>query len=224
MTRRALEALSALALVCPMTAVAQVGHPPQSSPYHDIHKGSSITFIGGYFMGDGGRAGVGPRDGYTFGARFDFHAARPLEFGLGVEYGALQRNIVDPTQPPGERVSGPVDQNVTFIEGLVTFNITGGKTWHGLAPFVSLIGGAAIGSSTPADRSGYNFGTKGFFAPTAGFRFFLGDRLHLRGEARGNFWKLSYPPSFGAGTVPVTLDASEWNLSPWFGFGLGFIL
>src|SRR6185369_16680575 len=129
MTRRALEALSALALVCPMTAVAQVGHPPQSRPYHDIHKGSSITFIGGYFMGNGGRAGVGPRDGYTFGARFDFHAARPLEFGLGVEYGALQRNIVDPTQPPGERVSGPVDQNVTFIEGLVTFNITGGKTW-----------------------------------------------------------------------------------------------
>jgi hypothetical protein len=121
-------------------------------------------------------------------------------------------------------VSGPVDQNVTFIEGVVTFNITGGKTWHGLAPFVSLIGGAAIGSSTPADPSGYNFGNKGFFAPTAGFRFFLGDRLHLRGEVRGNFWKLSYPPSFGIGTVPVTLDASEWNLSPWFGFGLGFIL
>jgi hypothetical protein len=219
-----LIALAALAVVCPMTATAQVGHAPKSSPYHDLHKGSSITFIGGYFMGNGGRAGVGPRDGYTFGARFDLHAARPLAFGLGVEYGNLQRNIVDPTQPVADRVTGPVDQNVTFVEGLVTFNITGGKTWHGLAPFIGLVAGAAFGSSTPADTSGYNFGTKGFFAPAAGFRFFLGDRLHLRGEVRGNFWKLSYPSSFRAGAVPVTLDAKEWNLSPWFAFGLGFIL
>jgi hypothetical protein len=151
------------------------------------------------------------------------HAARPLEFGLGAEYGKLQRSIVDPTKPVADRVTGPVDQNVTFVEAVVTFNLTGGKTWHGFAPFIGMTTGAAFGSSTPADTSGYNFGTKGFFAPSAGFRLFLGDRLHLRGEVRGNFWKLSYPSSF-RGTVPVTLDAKEWNLSPWFAFGAGLIL
>ena len=223
-TKPAFAAITALALVCPVRAIAQVGYPPKSSPYHDLHKGSSITFTGGYFMGNGGRAGVGPRDGYIVGGRFDLHASRPLQFGLGVEYGSLQRNIVDPTQPPGSRVTGPVDQSVTFVEGLVTFNITGGKTWHGLAPFIEMATGAAFGSSTPADTSGYNFGTKGFFAPGGGLRFFLGDRFHIRAAARGNFWKLSYPPSYRTGAVPVTLDASEWNLSPWFEFGLGFIL
>ena len=221
---RAFAAITALALVCPMAATAQVGHPPASSPYHDLAKGSSFTFTGGRLLGNGGRAGVGPRDGYTFGVRFDLHASRPLAFGLGLERGNLQRVIVDPTQPVGQRNSGPVDQNVTFVEAVFTLNLTGGKTWHGFAPFIGLVGGAAFGTRTPADTSGYNFGTKGFFAPAAGFRLFLGDRLHIRGEVRGNFWKLSYPTSFRTGSDPVTLDAKEWNLSPWFAVGMGLIL
>ena len=68
------------------------------------------------------------------------------------------------------------------------------------------------------------FGTKGFFAPATGFRLFLGDRFHLRAEVRGNFWKLSYPASFRSGTEPVTADAKEWNLAPWFAVGMGLIL
>jgi hypothetical protein len=216
--------VAALALLCPALAMSQVGHAPQSSPYHDLAKGSSFTIVGGRFLGNGGRIGVGPRDGYTYGVRFDFHASRPLAFGLGVERGNLERLLVDPTQPVAQRVSGPVDEKVTFAEGLITLNLTGGKTWHGFAPFVGLVGGAAFGTRIAADTSGYNFGTKGFFAPSTGFRMFLGDRLHLRGEVRANFWKLSYPTSFRTGTEPVTADASEWNLSPWFVVGLGFIL
>jgi hypothetical protein len=221
---RAITAICALAVVCPPTATAQVGHPPQSSPYHDLAKGSSFTFFGGRLLGNGGRVGVGPNSGYTYGVRFDLRAARALSLGLGVERGNLERLIIDPTKAVDERVSGPVDQNVTFVGALVTLNLTGGKTWHGFAPFVGLVGGAAFAERTEADTSGYNFGTKGFFAPATGFRLFLGDRLHVRGEVRGNFWRLSYPTSFRSGTTPVTLDAKEWNLSPWFVVGLGFIL
>jgi hypothetical protein len=221
---RLAAALGALVLVCPAIALGQVGHSPQSSPYHDLDKGSSFTFVGGRLLGNGGRLGVGPNSGYTFGARFDLRAARALSIGLGVERGNLERLIIDPTQPTSQRVTGPVDQNVTMVEGLVTLNLTGGKTWHGFAPFVGLVGGAAFGTRIPADTSGYNFGTKGFFAPATGFRLFLGDRLHIRGEVRGLFWKLSYPTSFRSGTDPVTADAKEWNLAPWFVVGLGFIL
>src|SRR5262249_39163574 len=151
---------------------------------------------------------------------FDLRAARALSLGLGVERGHLERLIIDPTKAVDQRVSGPVDQNVTFAEAFLTLNLTGGKTRRGFAPVVGVLGGAAFAESTPADTSGYNFGTKGFFAPAAGFRLFLGDRFHLRGEVRGNFWKLSYPTSFRSGTEPVTADAKEWNLAPWFVVGM----
>jgi hypothetical protein len=221
---RVVARLSTLALVCPAMAVAQVGHPPQSSPYHDLAKGSSFTIIAGRLLGDGGRLGVGPNSGNTYGARFDLRAAHALSIGIGVEQANLQRLLIDPTQPAAQRVTGPVDENVTFLEALLTLNLTGGKTWHGFAPFVGLVGGAAFGTRTPADTSGYNFGTKGFFAPATGFRLFLGDRFHIRGEVLGNFWKLAYPTSYRSGTDPVTADAKEWNLAPWFAVGLGFIL
>ncbi|MGE5231210.1 MAG: hypothetical protein ACM3NS_05670, partial [Deltaproteobacteria bacterium] len=168
--------------------------------------------------------GVGPNSGYTFGIRYDFRASRALALGLGVERANLQRLIVDPTQPVAARISGPVDQKVTFAEAFITLNLTGGKTWHGFAPFTGLVSGVAFAESTPADTSGYKFGKKFFFGPAAGFRLFLGNRLHLRAEVRGNFWKLSYPSSFQAGVTPVTASVSEWNLSPWFVAGLGFIL
>jgi len=212
------------ALACPPLLAAQVGHPPQSSPYSDLAKGNSFTVLGGRFMGDGGRLGVGPNSGYTFGIRYDLRASRALAFGLGVERGNLQRLIITPSQPVAERTSGPVDQQVTFAEAFITLNLTGGKTWHGFAPFTGIVGGVAFATSTPADTSGYNFGKKFFFAPAAGFRLFLGDRLHLRAEARASFWKLSYPPSFNAGITPVTANVSEWNLTPWFVVGLGLII
>jgi hypothetical protein len=91
---------------------------------------------------------------------------------------------------------------------------------------VGVAGGFAFGSDVAADTSAYDFGTKFFFAPAAGTRIFLGDRLHLRAEARAHFWKLTYPVSFREGPDPfiITGADSEWDLSPWIRFGIGYTL
>ena len=94
------------------------------------------------------------------------------------------------------RVSGPVKQSVTFAELALQFNLTGGKSWHRIAPFIGAGVGLALAGDTPADTSWYDFGNKFYLAPSAGFRFFLSDRLHLEGEARAIFWKLNYPTTF----------------------------
>lgn len=215
----------ALVLAAPMVApaAAQVGHPPSKSPYRDIKQGSSITFTGGRFLGNGGDVGVGPHHGWTFGGRFDFRSGRALAFGVGVSYSELQRQIVDPFV---DEVTGPVDQSVVFAEGLLTLNLTGGKTWNGFAPFAGIAVGFGFASKVPADTSGYDFGTKFFFAPAAGTRVFFGDRLHLRAEARANFWKLTYPLSFRQEPDPVIITGrdSEWDLSPWILVGIGYTL
>ena len=215
--------VTCLLLTLSVPAVAQVGHAPARSPYRDIAQGSSITVTGGRFLGNGGDAGVGPNDGWTVGGRFDLRAGKALSLGVGIGYGQLQRLIVDPFE---DEVVGPVDNSVVFTEALVTLNLTGGKTWHRLAPFVGVAGGLAFASNVAADTSGYEFGTKFFFAPTAGTRVFLGDRLHLRAEFRANFWKLSYPLSFRQEPDPVIITGadSEWDLSPWVLFGFGYTL
>ncbi len=212
-----------LVLTSPRSLAAQVGHAPASSPYRDIEQGSSITLTGGRFLGNGGDVGVGPNDGLTFGGRFDFRAGRALSVGLGVSYAQLERLIVDPFE---DQVRGPVDQAVVFAEALITLNLTGGKTWNGFAPFVGLVGGLGFAESVPADTSGYNLGTKFFFAPTAGTRVFFGRRVHVRAEFRANFWRLNYPPSFLEGPDPVIITGqdSEWDLSPWIVFGIGYTL
>ena len=109
---------------------------PSSSPYRDIRKGHTFTPIYGHFGGDGGEFGIGPHDGPAYGFRYDIRTGSTIQFGLGLAYAELKRLIVDPFVELANRVSGPVDQTVTFAEVNLQFNLTGGKTWHRLAPFV----------------------------------------------------------------------------------------
>ena len=142
---------------------------------------------------------------------------------------------MDPFVELANRTSGPVDQSVTFAEANLQLNLTGGKTWHRLAPFVGSGFGVAFAGSTPADTSGFKLGRKIYLAPYAGLRIFATDRLSLRGEARAVFWKLKYPPSFERepalepGDPPDNSNAvitdgrvSEWSTSSWLLVGLGY--
>jgi len=221
------------ALAVPSLA-AQVGHPPSNSPFRDIRKGHTITAVGGYFGGSGGQFNIGPHKGATFGGRYDIRTGSTIQIGLGISHGNLDRFIVDPFVRLANRRSGPVRQSVTFAELDLQFNLSGGKSWHRIAPFIGAGVGLAFGSSTPADTSQYKFGRKFYLAPSLGFRFFITDRLHLRGEARAAFWKLNYPITFQAepteepGTpenpnaVIVGGNLAEWDASPWLQVGLGY--
>ena len=228
--RRVTLLVSLSLVVGPVALLAQVGHPPQSSPYRDIRRGHTFTLLGGYFFGDGGDFGMGPHDGPIYGVRYDIRTSRSIQLGLGVSYAQLQRIIVDPFVGLANRFSDPVDQSVTFAEMDLQFNVSGGKSWHRLAPFLSAAGGLAFGSETPADTSGYDFGTKFYLAPGGGTRVFVTDRVHLRLEGRATFWKLDYPTTFQQRPVqepetPAVIPGNnldEWDTSWWVQAGLGY--
>lgn len=226
--------LFALALHPPV-ARAQVGHDPHGSPYRDIRKGHTVTPIGGYFSGDGGQFGIAPHGGSLYGLRYEIRNGSAVQVGLGVARANLERLIVDPFVKVANRVSGPVEQRVTFAELTLQLNLTGGKTWHRLAPFVGSGLGFTFSGTTPADTSGFEFRRKFYFAPSAGVRFFITDRVHLRTEARTIFWKITYPDTFQSepveepGTPPDNSNAvitdgrvSEWTTSSWLQVGLGY--
>jgi len=229
--------LLALLFVLPggvTAASAQVGHPPGRSPYRDISKGHTVTPLVAAFGGSGGKFGIAPHDGSVFGLRYEIRNSSAIAMALQVGRGDLDRLIVDPFVAVADRVSGPVKQTVTFAEVDLQFNVTGGKSWHRLAPFVSAGLGLTFPSGTPQDTSGFELGKRVYLAPGAGFRLFLTDRIHLRGEARVAFWKLSYPASFtreppedpGTTEDPHAVitdgNVSEWTTSSWLQAGLGF--
>jgi hypothetical protein len=232
----ALYVLAALALAAAFASPtrAQVGYEPGKSPYRDIRKGHQLTATYGQFGGDGGNFGMGPHDGPTYGIRYDIRTGSTIQFGLGVAHGDLQRLIVDPFVELANRVSGPVDQSVTLGEVNIQFNMTGGKTWHRLAPFLATSLGLTFPTTTPGDTSGYDFGHKIYLAPSAGLRVFLADRLSLRGEARAVFWKLKYPTTFQQEPplepgIPPNSNAviprgglEEWDSSSWLLVGLAY--
>lgn len=232
---RLLLASLLFAALVPGGAAAQVGHAPESSPYRDIRKGHTFTATGGYFGGSGGRFGIGPHDGAAYGFRYDIRSSSPVQIGLGFARAHLDRLIVDPFVELANRVSGPVRQTVTFAEANLQLNLTGGKSWHRLAPFLGTGVGVTFPSGTPADTSRFELGHKIYLAPSAGFRFFVTDRIHLRAEARAVFWKLKYPttfqdePALEPGNPPESSNAvitdgrlNEWTTSSWLQVGLGY--
>jgi hypothetical protein len=223
-----------LALVLARPALAQVGHAPGSSPYHDIRAGHMFTALYGQFGGSGGTFQIAPHDGQVYGFRYDIRTGSPVQLGLGFARGSLQRLIVDPFVELANRVSGPVDQTVTFAEANLQLNLTGGKSWHRLAPFVGSGFGVTFPSGTPQDTSRFEFGKKIYLAPYTGVRLFVTDRISLRGEARVVFWKLKYPTTFedepalqpgtpgNSNAVITDGRLSEWTTSSWLSVGLGY--
>lgn len=228
-----------LALLGATPLAAQVGHAPTSSPYRDIFHGKSITAMYGDIGGDGGRIGVGPHNGRSYGLRFDIRIGAPVHFAATVAKADVERFVVSADDSVASRKKGPVDQQLTMFEAAMQLNITGKKTWHRLAPFIGMsvgyVDGGGLPAGAPSDSSGYNFGGKFYLAPAIGARVFLGNNLHLRFEARQLFWKLSYPLSYTAepdaepSTDPDNPNAvlpngkrDEWSGGRELRVGLGF--
>lgn len=225
----------AVLLCIPAVAHAQDTSLNVSSPYREIRNGRYLELIGGKIFGDGGPIPVAPQDGNAFGGRVVFRGKNTVQLGFGAWVANTQRLVVDADDSVATRISGPIDQRLIAGEASLQFNITGGKTWHSLAPFVGVGLGMVNGAGTPAaDTSGYKFGTKFFFVPNIGTRIFLGHRAFAKVEARALFWKINYPGSYSdepaqqPGTVDVpnavnpTAKRGEYVVTPAIFVGLGW--
>jgi hypothetical protein len=216
-------------LLAPPAASAQVGHDPEQSPYRTLRYGQFIGATASYFNGVGGRIGVAPHKGAMAGLRYDFLGSGTITIGIAASYGQLDRFVVDPSKPIETARTGPLQQSVTLVEGILQFNLTGGKTWNRIAPFVSGGFGVVLAGSTPQDSTGFKFRTKLAITPGIGARIFLSERLFLKVEARSAFWQISYPASFRS---PPSTDPSkppvvpgsgkEWVTNGWYSLGLSY--
>ena len=224
-----LRVLAVATLFAP-AAGAQVGHDPARSPYRDLRFGQFVSVSAGKLFGSGGTLGIGPRDGDVVWLRHEFLADRPLSIALGGGYARANRSYVDLDETV-DRIKGPERTNLWFAEGTLQLNLTGSKTWRGLAPYANLGLGLGFGKRLPVDSTDYKFGARFYLAPGAGTRVFLTRRLYVRLEARAVFWSLSYPEAYrssdpdGFGPVLPLLAGQpikEWAPAPMLHAGLGY--
>ena len=222
-------ALFALPLLLPVAAPAQVGHDPARSPYRTLRYGQFLGVSTGLFRGTGGQLGVAPHHGPSVGLRYDLLANGTLTVGFAASYASLERFVVDPRKPIATAVTGPVKQWAALTETILQFNLTGGKTWNRIAPFVSGGLGFVLAGKTPEDSSGFKFRTRFALTPGLGARIFLSEKLFLRIEGRAMFWSITYPTSFRTApstdpTQPPVLPTprKEWVRNGWYSVGLSY--
>jgi len=211
----------------PASASAQVGHDPARSPYRTLRYGQFIGITGGWFGGSGGELEVAPHGGTAFGIRYDAFANGKLSLALAATRLGLERTIIDPSQPIATARTDTVSQTTWIGEAIVQFNVTGGKTWNRLAPYLSASMGFALAARSPQDQSGFRFRGKFALTPGIGTRVYLAEQVFLRLEARNLFWQVTYPGSFRtppttAPSEPPVLAApvKEWLGNGWYSVGL----
>lgn len=221
-------------LLLAVPVAAQVGHAPTASPFHDIRQETAWEVTGGVIKGSGGPIPVGPRNGPMAGLRVMLRSHSTLSLGLGAWGSQTERTVLDPNVAPAQQVVGTRDAHLVGGELLVQFNLTGGKSWHGFAPFTGIgLGLVRNVSGDDGDPGGYAFGTKFYFAPMVGARFIASKRLYLRAEGRGFTWKVKYPFLYGVepANAPGTAESpnainplgreSQYILTPALSLGLG---
>lgn len=211
-------------LVGSRPALAQVGYPPDKSPYRDITKKMSLTALFGYIGGTGGVLGLGPHDGPAYGGRFGVAVSGPLELSFAVQYADLQGARVYRNLDSNLVVSGSLPSPVWLFETDVQYTITGAKTWHGLAPYIGGGLGYAWRSSSTEGPDAYDFGGRFFWAPFAGTRFFVNQRSFVRAEIRGAFWRLAYPPPYYEDITGIlqSYAINNYLSNVWYQVGFGY--
>ena len=229
MVRRLLAGTAVfLAVFQTTTALAQVGHLPENSPYKDMRIKQALVFYGGVMSGGEGNAGVGPTNGPVGGVRWEIAVGAPSILFLGLSMANLERPLVNPDDPPDTRFLDSANQRIVMVDAGLNFVLTGRKTWRGLAPYMGVGFGMAFGGPVPEDLSGYTFKTKFHIDPTIGIRFHPSPRFHFRIEGRAVFWRLNYPPRFFDGTDPLLNDLiqtnTNWTVHPTLLFGIGYTL
>lgn len=201
---------------------AQVGHPPNRSPYRDIRVSHALTLSAGYVNGSGGKLRAGPSVGPVASLRYSIHLGGPFEAVMGAAGAELERTVYANGVP-----SDTVRQGVLLADVGLGFVVTGHKTWHGLAPYVGVTLGAAFGEGVPEDTTGFNFKRRFQFGPQAGIRWYPTSSLSVQLEFKDTLWRLVYPASFfrnppGQPLLKPSVDSDrQWTHNPALSFGIG---
>jgi hypothetical protein len=214
---KALRGALALAAIAATTLRAQVGYPPQKSPFLDVEQTQELTLFGGWFNAKHDPAGAAPQAGPMFGFQYEWRATGPLHLGFSTAAIKSQRDYLDPAQPEATRIAETKDKLLIASDAFLAVSLTGARSWHNLMPMV----GAGLGfvaNGGQADAGGFNFGTHFAFPWSAGVQWVPGGgSLRLRADVKDWMYQIKYPQGYytaASTTIPAILT-SKTPTSMW---------
>jgi hypothetical protein len=216
-----------VSLLTPFASLAaQVGTTPERSPFRDVEKRQEVTLLVGPSIGGKDRAGAAPRGGVGFGARYDLRlGGSPLAFTGTVMQQSATRDVLQPGLGGASRIGRTVSQPLYFVDAALSLLLTGGKSWHGLVPSISL-GGGLLTSRSVADSSRFNLGSRFTLLGGLGLAYApVRSRWTVRADLTNRFYSVPYPTTFTDSTpgvpriVPLGTTKS-WTRNSMFTIGL----
>lgn len=227
-----MKLLSACVLLAASAApsLAQVGHSPASSPYHDVPFKQEITVYGGHFGGAAGKAGVGPTAGPLIGVRYAIHLGGPAEATAHVARVSSSRMVKDPEMTGDERLLGEQSFGLYLADVGLALNLTGQKSYHRLVPVVGVgLGVASV--SGGKDVGGFNVGTPFALNFGAGLRFVPGGNFSARVDVYDYMYQLSYPSSYfqsppiggGSAILDRNTASNQWTHHAVITLGISYL-
>lgn len=197
------------------------------SPIRYIERKNSVGIFGGYLKTDTGTLDAGPTSMPLVGIRYDMQVTGPLSVGASVAVGQSERSVFQREEPTDTELNllGETEFGLLMAEAGFRFQLTGPRTWHGIAPYIGASAGVvddytALSSleSSLGEEQVFDFGP-GFAASGAlGTDFFLTERLSIRAEARDQLWRYTYPSTLSGTGV----EEKEWVHNPGFSIGAAF--
>lgn len=201
-------------------APAQVGYPPDRSPYRDRDYNREWTWFGGRFSAERDPLGVAPKDGPMAGLRWQMHLTGPLYFGVRAAGASVERTIIDPAKRTSERVVGTENVPMAFADLALEMSLTGHKTWRGFAPFFNGGLGAVADLRGANDVGSYRFGIPISMTLGTGLYWTPSRNWSVRLDWSHYIYRISYPTTYYLRTtedpapLPPGAARSFWRRNP----------
>lgn len=187
--------LMCVALTSPGSARAQVGYPPEQSPFRDLEYRHELTLFGGLYSAGEDPAGAAPQGGPMAGLRYEVRVGGPAHLIARVAYVGSERRGIDPTQPEGSRDLGMHSSPLRMLDVGISINLTGQKSYRRLVPTLNA-GVGVVSGGKDVENDPYSFGTPFAITYGAGMRYVPGGRFALRLGVDAYLYRLEYPDEY----------------------------
>lgn len=188
-----------------------------ASPYRFVDETQSVEVFAGWVLPDAGALELGGIAAPAFGARYGIRLNGPFTVEGAATWLPLSRAVVDTIVQPDSTfaVRDTAGMNVLLLTGALRFDLTGPRTWRGIMPYFTAIGGVAVDMSGDDEaeqgipvEARFDFGTSFAGGLGAGLEWFATPRLTFRADARDVLWKLETPEPLL--TRDLTAPDEEW--------------
>ena len=217
--------MKALVLVAVMSgsttaAWAQVGYPPDRSPYKDRDYNREWTYFGGHFSAERDPLGVAPTEGPMGGVRWQMHLTGPAYFGIRLAGASVDRRIIDPAKRLEEREVGTEKVPMAFADLQLEMSLTGHKTWRGFAPFLNGGVGVVADLRGDSDVGNYRFGVPFTMTLGTGVSWTPTRNWSVRLDWSHYIYRIGYPTDYylkvteDPAPLPAGAARSYWRRNP----------